>query len=215
MEDLEQSNDSPPPGSDIRSPRRDNNGLDIRELDKNAHNLSHGVPQQKMPETEVEENIVDAEDDAEAINNTATDNADADDSDAESELSEIDEAQFANFDPTAIAIEERPVPVDESNVNLLKAGKRKRADGEEETKKKRKEHRREKSKRPRRPVDEDDKFSGGEELEGKRRRKPKDPTDGERRERPRVRRTTPENEEDLSPEERKKIYWTNSCARLI
>lgn len=137
--------------------------------------------------------------------------ADMDDlSDNDSILSDVDEAQFEDFDPNQIAIEERPIAVDEDTVKLLGRHKRKRdtdADGEV-TKKKKKEGKREKTKKPRKRKDsDDDDFSGGQELEGKRARKKKAFTeDGERvrKEKPtKVRRATPENEEELDPEERK------------
>ena len=97
----------------------------------------------------------------------------AKDSDDESVLSEIDEAQFEDFDPTAIAIEDRnePVPIDETNINLIGTHKRKRteADGEK-PKKKKKEGKRERPKKRKRRSDDDD-LSGGEAVEGKRVRK--------------------------------------------
>lgn len=135
--------------------------------------------------------------------------ADIDDvSDNESILSDVDEAQFEDFDPNQIAIEERPaIAVDEDNVKLLGRHKRKR-DGEvdgEGGKKKKKEGKREKPKKIRKKQDSDDDFSGGQEIEGKRVRKKKAFTEtGEkaRKEKPKVRRATPENEEALDPEER-------------
>ena len=134
--------------------------------------------------------------------------ADVDDlSDNDSVLSEVDEAQFEDFDPSNIPIEDRPVlAVDEDNVKLLGRHKRKR-DGEDgATKKKRKEGKREKPKklRKRKDSDEDD-FSGGPELEGKRKRKSKAITDGasSRKEKVRPKKVTPEiDEESLDPEER-------------
>ena len=130
-------------------------------------------------------------------------------SDNESILSDVDEAQFEDFDPNQIAIEERPaIAVDEDNVKLLGRHKRKR-DGEvdgEGGKKKKKEGKREKPKKVRKKQDSDDDFSGGQEIEGKRVRKKKAFTEsGEkaRKEKPKVRRATPENEEALDPEERK------------
>ena len=136
--------------------------------------------------------------------------ADMDDiSDNESILSDVDEAQFEDFDPNQIAIEERPaIAVDEDNVKLLGRHKRKRdgeADGEG-SKKKKKEGKREKPKKIRKKQDSDDDFSGGQEMEGKRIRKKKPFTEsGEkvRKEKPKVRRATPENEEAMDPEERK------------
>ena len=142
---------------------------------------------------------------------TSMDNprADVEDvSDNESILSDVDEAQFEDFDPNQIAIEERPaIAVDEDNVKLLGRHKRKR-DGEvdgEGGKKKKKEGKREKPKKVRKKQDSDDDFSGGQEIEGKRVRKKKAFTEsGEkaRKEKPKVRRATPENEEALDPEER-------------
>ncbi|KAL8952639.1 MAG: hypothetical protein Q9222_001445 [Ikaeria aurantiellina] len=135
--------------------------------------------------------------------------ADIDDlSDNDSVLSEVDEAQFEDFDPTNIAIEDRPaIAVDEENVKLLGRHKRKR-DGDDAgvvKKKKKKEGKREKPKklRKKRDSDEDD-FSGGQEIEGKRKRKPKSIGEGgeSRKERARPRKATPENEDALDPEER-------------
>lgn len=121
---------------------------------------------------------------------------------AESELSDLDEADFEEFDAANIAIDDRPaVAVDESNVALLGVHKRKRGEGEQRPKKKR-EGRREKKRRARR--DSDDNFSGGEQLDGKRTRKRKE-GGGERRKKEK----TPVNEEDLTPEER-----TSDISRL-
>ena len=130
--------------------------------------------------------------------------ADGDDSDNESILSEVDEAQFEDFDPTAIAIDERPaIAVDETNVGLLGQHKRKRTEGEAAVEGKKKKKKRRERGRRRGDVDEDD-FVGGEEIEGKRRRRAGD--GAERRERAKARPRTPERDEDLTPEERKCIY---------
>ena len=138
--------------------------------------------------------------DTEVLDEQADDAPQKDDSDDESALSEVDEAQFEDFDPTAIAIDERPVAIDETNVDLIGTHKRKRAEGEEpEKRKKKKEGRREKPKKNRRAKDVDDDFVGGEEVEGKRVRKKKDL--GEKRDRQRQRPRSPEKEEELSPEE--------------
>jgi len=128
---------------------------------------------------------------------------DEDMSDNDSILSEVDEAQFEDFDPANVAIDDRPqIAVDEDTVKLLGRHKRKRpADGDvdgEGGKKKKKEGKRDKPKKSRKKRDEDDNFSGGEELEGKRVRKKKE--GGERKEKARPRKTTPENEEALDPE---------------
>ena len=141
---------------------------------------------------------------------TGNSRTDMDDiSDNESILSDVDEAQFEDFDPNQIAIEERPaIALDEDNVKLLGRHKRKRegeADGEGGRKKK-KEGKREKPKKIRKKQDSDDDFSGGQEMEGKRIRKKKAFTEGGekvRKEKPKVRRATPENEEAMDPEERK------------
>lgn len=123
-------------------------------------------------------------------------------SDNDSVLSDIDEAQFEDFDPANIAIEDRPaIAVDEDNVGLIGRHKRNREDGAE-VKKKKKEGRREKPKKRKRQ-DDDDAFSGGEEIDGKRSsRRRKAVEDGaapaERR-KPR-RQETPE--EELDPETR-------------
>jgi len=202
MEDLEPADGPAPSNADIPSAGHDPQDPGRPEIDEDDTPAPIGAPQQDLDVTEDKDELNDPSDEDDANNNAAADNADPDASDAESELSEIDEAQFEDFDPTNIAIEERPVAVDETNVNLLKAAKRKRAEGEEAgTKKKRKEGKREKPKKSRRTVDDDDNFSGGEEVEGKRRRKSK-PIDGQRKERPRPRQVTPENEEHLTPEER-------------
>jgi transcription factor SPN1 len=124
-------------------------------------------------------------------------------SENESELSEVDEAEFAEFDPTTVALEDRPVEIDEDIARTLKAGKRKRADKDGEVKKP-KEAKREKKKRQRRDDDED---PDGEVLDGKRVKKSKtSKSDGERK-KDRVaekRPPTPENDENLTPEERRR-----------
>lgn len=132
--------------------------------------------------------------------------ADALDSDAESELEELSEKEFDDFDPSALNIPDKPVAVDADNVGLLGVHKRKRTEEEErERKKKKKEGRRErpkKAKRVRAGADGDDDepdFEGGPEIDGKRVRKGKG-EGGAPRKAPRAR--TPENEENLSLEER-------------
>ena len=117
-----------------------------------------------------------------------------DDSDDESLLSEVDEAQFADFDPSAVQV----APDFDTLNKAGKIKKRVRAEGEEGTKKK-KERTREKVKKNRRRRDSDEGFSGGEEIEGKRARKGGKP-DGERKKPVRVEI----NEEDLTPEERRR-----------
>lgn len=142
---------------------------------------------------------MDAREDEEVTGDADGDDAERD-NDAESELDELDEAQFDNFDPESanINVPEQPVAVDDSNVGLLGVHKRKRVEGEDgERKKKKKEGRREKAKKVRAGGDDEDVFEGGPEVEGSRRKKSS--TASKRA--PRAR--TPENEDELSPEERK------------
>ena len=122
----------------------------------------------------------------------------ADDSDDESLLSEVDEAQFADFDPSAVQV----APDFDTLQSAIKVSKRKRTDGDESRPKKRKEATREKVKKNRRRRDSDDGFSGGEQIDGKRVRKAGLGTEGER-----VRRKPAEeaiDEEQLPPEERRR-----------
>ncbi|KAJ4508643.1 Transcription factor iws1 [Exophiala dermatitidis] len=119
----------------------------------------------------------------------------ADDSDDESLLSEVDEAQFADFDPTNVQV----APDFDTLNRSIHVKKRKRTDGEDAAPKKKKEKTRERARKNRRRQDSDEGFSGGEEIEGKRVRKAKD-GDGERKKPARVEI----NEEDLTPEERRR-----------
>ena len=115
------------------------------------------------------------------------------------DLSEVDEAEFADFDPATVALEDRPlVDIDEDIAKTLKASKRKTAaDG-----KKPKEGKRDKKKRRR----DDDEDPDGQRMEGKRARRP--PRDGERRVRdgaPKERKQTQDEEEaNWTPEQRRK-----------
>jgi transcription factor SPN1 len=118
-----------------------------------------------------------------------------DDSDDESLLSEVDEAQFADFDPAAVQV----APDFDTLNKAGKIKKRQRPEGEEGAKKK-KERTREKVKKNRRRRDSDEGFSGGEEIEGKRARKGKTGGEGERKKPVRVEI----NEDELSPEERRR-----------
>lgn len=127
------------------------------------------------------------------------DRASVHDSGEDSELEELDEEQFDDFDPSTLNI---PTQVDETNVGLLGVHKRKRTEEEQEEarKKKKKEKRREKPKKKRR--DEEDDFEGGVEMDGKRSRKGKTGADG-RPSKGARRARTPEDEENLTPDERK------------
>ncbi|KAK4548188.1 hypothetical protein LTR36_010057 [Oleoguttula mirabilis] len=129
----------------------------------------------------------------------------------ESELEELDEAEFEDFDPSALNIPDKPVAVDADNVGLLGVHKRKRTEDEErEHKKKKKEGRREKPKRSKkvRAGADDDDFEGGVEMDGKRVRKPKaiggDGAGRAGKSAVRKARTPEVNEEELSPEERRR-----------
>lgn len=119
---------------------------------------------------------------ADAANNGSPDAQDDDDDipmnegrgGDDSELSEVDEAEFADFDPTTINVDDRPAQdIDEDAVRQLKARKRKGTDGP----KKPKEGKREKKSKKRERRDQDDDFdddgADGEILEGKRRVKGK------------------------------------------
>nr|POE84604.1 transcription factor iws1 [Quercus suber] len=127
-----------------------------------------------------------------------------DDDGEESELDDLDEEQFEDFDPNALNIPDKPIPVDADNVGLLGKHKRKRTEEEEnERKKKKKEGRREKPKRQRKKRDDEDNFEGGVEVDGKRSRKSKAGAEG--RPNKTVRRAkTPEDEESLTPDERRR-----------
>ncbi len=157
----------------------------------------------EAPETV--ETMNEAEEDMAAGGNGALD------SDDESELEELDETQFQDFDPSALQIPEKPVAVDESNVGQLGVHKRKRTEEEErERKKKKKQAKRDKAPRRKKKKDrdaDDDDFEGGVEIDGKRQRKSKLSADGRpvksaRRPRSPV---AEENEDSLSPEERELI----------
>ncbi|KAL4816317.1 transcription factor iws1 [Aspergillus spinulosporus] len=91
------------------------------------------------------------------------------DSDDESILSEVDEAQFEDFDPENVDIEDRPqLDIDEENLKLIGRHKRKRTE-EEGTSKRKKEGRRKKSRR----YAEEDEGGSDREAGGKRRKSKK------------------------------------------
>ncbi|KAI0020033.1 hypothetical protein F4780DRAFT_744233 [Xylariomycetidae sp. FL0641] len=119
--------------------------------------------------------------------------ADAADSDKDSDaLSEIDEDQFDDYNPSAARPEERPVDIDEDVARTLKASKRKGT-----ATKKPKEGRREKK----RARDRDDNDGAdGEILTTKRVRK----TAGTEPSRKAATPEPEENEENLTPEERRR-----------
>lgn len=105
-------------------------------------------------------------------------------SDDESILSEVDEAQFDNFDPENVDLEDRPqLAIDEDNLKLIGRHKRKRTE-DGESRPRRKEGRREKKSRR---ADE-----GGDEGSSARRRERK-----QREDKPDT------DEETLDPETRR------------
>ena len=121
------------------------------------------------------------------------------DSDDESLLSEVDEAQFADFDATAVQV----APDLETLSKHIKISKRKKGP-EGVIAPKKKEGRREKQKRSKRRADSDDGFSGGEEIEGKRARKSKGVEGASKERRRRAPAQEDINEEHLTPEERRR-----------
>jgi len=118
-------------------------------------------------------------------------------SDNESELSEIDDAQFDDFDVDQIAVEERPQIIDDTNLNLIGVHKRKRAEGEGDAPKKKKK----KADRPRRKK-RDEEGGVGDDL-GARKSK-RSHKEG------RVKGASPDVEdESLTPDEREYISPTS------
>ncbi|KAH6697357.1 transcription factor IWS1 [Plectosphaerella plurivora] len=115
--------------------------------------------------------------------------AEPDAHDSDDALSEIDENQFEDYDPETADIEDRPVVVDEDIAKTLKASRRKRTDAEP---RKPKEARREKKRG--RDNDDGGDFSDGHGATRKSRR------GGERQKKA---TPEPENEDHLSPEERR------------
>ncbi|OQE41091.1 hypothetical protein PENCOP_c005G03959 [Penicillium coprophilum] len=97
------------------------------------------------PTTDAKEVVEDADDEP-----RSGDDDEGDDdklSDDESILSEVDEAQFDNFDPENVDVEDRPqLAIDEDNLKLIGRHKRKRTE-DGETRPRRKEGRREKKSR--------------------------------------------------------------------
>ena len=110
------------------------------------------------------------------------------DSDDESLLSEVDEAQFADFDPKAVE-----VAPDFDTLKSIKVTKRKRAVGEEPARKKTEKRRDKQSRRA-----DSEAFSGGDTIDGKRTKKTR--TEGERPRKERVEI----DESTLTEEERRR-----------
>ncbi|KAF4168334.1 hypothetical protein CNMCM6936_002790 [Aspergillus lentulus] len=130
-----------------------------------------------------------AESVAETHEDDAADKEDAGvDSDEESILSEVDEAQFEDFDPENVDIEDRPqLAIDEDNLKLIGRHKRKRTEEDGQQMKRKREGRREKRNR-RRDMEE-----GADEGEDKSRRRDRKKRDA-----------TPEDEELLDPATRRR-----------
>ncbi|KAJ4302523.1 Transcription factor iws1 [Collariella sp. IMI 366227] len=110
-------------------------------------------------------------------------------------LSEIDEDQFEDYDPT---FEERPVEIDENVAMTLKAAKRKQADAG--TTKKPKEGRRPKK----RSRATDDDIGDVEEVDERRPRKARASAGERRKARKEPEKEEEVNEENLTPEERRR-----------
>lgn len=126
------------------------------------------------------------------------------DSDRESDaLSEVDEDQIEDYDPEAANIENRPVDIDEDVARTLKATKRKRAEGE--TAKKPREGRREKKRRDK-DEDVDMMDDGGDSATTARkpRRARRAAADGDVSRKEKAASPEKDNEDDLSPEEKRK-----------
>lgn len=212
MEDLEQP-DGPPSTYPGPEPQGNEDPQDPLRPEIDEENDAAGTPPMADPYADMEtreddehpatanKGANDDEQENEDGNPDNTGTAAEDDDDLESELEELDEKEFENFDPSALNIPDKPIDVDESNVGLLGVHKRKRTTEEQDEydarKKKKKEKKRERAGR-RRKGGEDD-FEGGEEVDGKRSRKSKAKAGRAR--------TPPEDEENLTPDERR---WT--CA---
>lgn len=133
------------------------------------------------PISEAKELTEDVDDELHAANDDEDDEDKL--SDDESILSEVDEAQFDNFDPENVDVDDRPqLAIDEDNLKLIGRHKRKRTE-DGESRPRRKEGRREKKSRR---ADE-----GGDEGGSSRRRERK-----QRDDKPEV------DEETLDPETR-------------
>ncbi|PYH88946.1 hypothetical protein BO71DRAFT_390598 [Aspergillus ellipticus CBS 707.79] len=111
-------------------------------------------------------------------------------SDDESILSEVDEAQFDDFDPENVDIEDRPqLAIDEDNLKLIGRHKRTRAEGSDgERSKRKREGRREKKSRRMRELEDG---GGSDDEKTSRRRKAK-------------REATPPDEDLLDPATRRR-----------
>jgi transcription factor SPN1 len=150
----------------------------------------------------------------------AANDDDDDGLDDESDLSEVDEAQFDNFEPTIV---DRPQPVDAENIRAIGVHKRKRpttgTEGADEKEERRKEKRKKdsrarkpkRSRKTREELDQDEKFSGGEQIEGKRARRGR----GEGERRPRAPVEDDEPDENLTPDERRRKALENKITNAL
>jgi transcription factor SPN1 len=140
-----------------------------------------------------------------------------------SDLSELEDGLFDNFDASAIAVDKPEIAIDDTNVGTLKASKRRKPEGEdgEPKTKKKKEGRREPKKRREKvrdeDVDPDHLEMGPREKKSERRERAKRPTSPDRSQR---KEREPEKEENLSPEESRslatiRIMWNNADIVLL
>ncbi|KAF7589507.1 Transcription factor iws1 [Aspergillus hancockii] len=114
----------------------------------------------------------------------------ANESDDESILSEVDEAQFEDFDPENVDVEDRPqLAIDEDNLKLIGRHKRKRAEDGGERSTRKREGRREKKSRRMRDLEE-----AGRDGEGRSKKR-----EGRKRKEP-----TPEDDETMDPATRRR-----------
>jgi transcription factor SPN1 len=136
-------------------------------------------------------------DDAIEGNHTAAELDEAKDdlglSDDESVLSEVDEAQFEDFNPDDVAIEDRPlIAADEENLRLIGRHKRKRPEDGEDAEKPRRKKEGRRERKSRRQASSDDAFSG---EEGERKRRVRKSRDKEHRRK----EAPPDDDEHLDP----------------
>ncbi|KAF2207746.1 hypothetical protein CERZMDRAFT_50559 [Cercospora zeae-maydis SCOH1-5] len=184
MEDLEQP-ETPTINSGEDEPQGNNDPFDPLRPEIDEENDAGGTPPMADPtaDTEVQEGLPangadEANDEAADGGNPAnTDRSVNDDEDDESELEELDEQEFADFDAAALNIPDKPIDVDESN----------------------REKKRDKPSRRRRGDDEDD-FEGGPEMDGRRSRKGK----GSKLGGSSKREKTPIDLDSLTPDERRR-----------
>lgn len=127
------------------------------------------------PTAEADENAENAEE--EQIGGNDEDDDEDKISDDESILSEVDEAEFENFDPENVDLEDRPqLAIDEDNLKLIGRHKRKRTE-DGESRPRRKEGRREK--KSRRATDDGDEAGPSRSRKEKKPREDKPDTDEE------------------------------------